>query len=265
MVLKKLEGIDINRSCRPDGLHPGMLFELAEFIATPVTMLFDATLQNGTLPEDWKKATITPFYKKCSKHLAENYRPISLTEALCKIMEKFMRDAIVGHLLKEKLLSPKQYGFISGRSTTTQLLYYLDECIKTISNGGVVDSVYLDFSKAFDTVPHRRLLGKLKAYGIDEAILNWVQAFLEGRTHEVMVNGCRSKSENVISGVPQGTVLGPVLFVIYINDLLDNVTSHGLMFADDTKIFRHITSYNDSKELQADTAKSEELASSFQL
>ena len=265
MVLKELQGININKSCRPDGIHPRLLLELAEIIATPVTMLFTATLQNGTLPEDWKKATITPIYKKGSRHLAENYRPISLTEALCKIMEKFLRDEIVGHLLKEKLLSPKQYGFITGRSTTTQLLYYLDECIKTISNSGVVDSVYLDFSKAFDTVPHRRLLGKLEAYGIEETILNWIQAFLEGRTQEVMVNGCRSKSESVISGVPQGTVLGPILFVIYINDLLDHVTSHGLMFADDTKIFRRIASYNDAKELQADIAKLEEWSDTWQL
>ena len=265
MVLKELQGININKSCRPDGIHPRLLFELAEIIAEPVTMLFAATLQNGSLPEDWKKATITPIYKKGSRHLAENYRPISLTEALCKIMEKFVRDAVVGHLLREKLLSPKQYGFITGRCTTTQLLYYLDECIKTISNGGVVDSVYLDFAKAFDTVPHRRLLGKLKAYGIEESILNWVQAFLEGRTQEVMVNGCRSESESVISGVPQGTVLGPVLFVIYINDLLDNVASHGLMFADDTKIFRRITSYDDANELQADIAKLEEWSETWQL
>ena len=128
----------------------------------------------------------------------------------------------------------------------------------------MVDSVYLDFAKAFDTVPHRRLLGKLKAYGIEESILNWVQASLEGRTQEVMVNGCRSESESVISGVPQGTVLGPVLFVIYTNDLPD-VASHGLMFADVTKIFRRITSYDDADELQADIAKLEEWSETWQL
>ena len=173
-------------------------------------------------------------------------------------MEKFVRDTLVKHLCEANLLSPKQYGFISGRCTTTQLLFYLDECIKIITQGGVVDAIYLDFAKAFDTVPHRRLLGKLNSYGIEGNVFNWVQGFLCNRTQEVMVNGSKSKSDPVISGVPQGTVLGPVLFVIYINDLLDNITSHGLMFADDMKIFRLITSREDAIQLQDDVNKLEE-------
>ena len=183
----------------------------------------------------------------------------------CKVMEKLLRDVIVDHLQNEKLLSPKQYGFITGRSTVTQLLFYLDECIKTVADGGVVDSVYLDFSKAFDTVPHRRLLKKLQAYGIDGDILQWIQAFLQGRTQEVMVNGQRSKADNVISGVPQGTVLGPILFVIYINDLLDCINSNGLMFVDDTKIFRAVSSYDEADQLQADIANLGEWADTWQL
>ena len=265
MVLKELKQLNINKSCRPDGIHPRLLFELAEIIAEPVAVLFNMTLKTGALPMDWNKATITPIYKKGSRNLAENYRPISLTEALCKVMEKLLRDVIVDHLQNEKLLSPKQYGFITGRSTVTQLLFYLDECIKTVADGGVVDSVYLDFSKAFDTVPHRRLLKKLQAYGIDGDILQWIQAFLQGRTQEVMVNGQRSKADNVISGVPQGTVLGPILFVIYINDLLDCINSNGLMFADDTKIFRAVSSYDEADQLQADIANLEEWADTWQL
>ena len=265
MVLKELRHLDVSKSCRPDGLHPRLLLELAEIMAKPVATLFNETLKKGTLPIDWKKATITAIFKKGAVNLAENYRPISLTEALCKIMEKLLRNVIIDHLLRENLLSPKQYGFISGRSTVTQLLYYLDECINTISNGGVVDSVYLDFSKAFDTVPHRRLITKLQAYGIDGDILKWIQEFLQGRTQEVMVNGCRSKADIVISGVPQGTVLGPILFVIYINDLLDNIKSDGLMFADDTKIFRLISSYDDAVELQADISRLEQWSDTWQL
>ena len=265
MVLKELRQLNFNKSCRPGGLHPRLLFELAEIIAKPVAILYNKTLVSGQLPSDWKKATITAIYKKGARNLAENYRPISLTEAMCKIMEKLLRDVIVDHLLKENLLSPKQYGFISGRSTVTQLLYYLDKCINTVANGGVVDSVYLDFSKAFDTVPHRRLLEKLSAYGMDGEILNWIRSFLHGRKHEVMVNGSRSDADNVISGVPQGTVLGPILFVIYINDLLDNIKSEGLMFADDTKIFRLISSYEDAVELQEDISKLEKWADKWQL
>ena len=265
MVLKELLQLNVNKSCRPGGLHPRLLLELAEIIAQPVATLFNETLKKGVLPTDWKKATIAAIFKKGARNLAENYRPISLTEALCKIMEKLLKNVIVDHLLRENLLSPKQYGFISGRSTVTQLLYYLDECISAVANGGVVDSVYLDFSKAFDTVPHRRLIAKLKAYGIDGEILKWIQEFLQGRTQEVMVNGCRSKADNVISGVPQGTVLGPILFVIYINDLLDNIKSNGLMFADDTKLFRLVSSYDDADALQADISQLEQWADTWQL
>ena len=264
MVLKELKSLNVNKSCGPDELHPRLLIELADQIAVPVALLFNATLKHGFLPNDWKKAFVTPIYKKGSRNLPENYRPISLIAILCKIMESCIRDVIVRHL-EQKLQSAKQHGFISGRSTTTQLLYYLDECMKTIAEGGVVDAIYLDFSKAFDTVPHRRLVGKLEAYGIQGHVLKWICGFLKGRTQEVIVNGVKSASASVISGIPQGTVLGPVLFVIYINDLLDNVKSGGLLFADDTKIYRHISSREDAVELQADIDRLEEWANKWQL
>ena len=136
---------------------------------------------------------------------------------------------------------------------------------KTIANGGVVDSIYLDFAKAFDTVPHRRLLGKLQAYGIKGETLNWIKGFLHDRTQEVIVNGSKSVVGMVLSGIPQGTVLGPILFVIYINDLLDDINSNGLMFADDTKIFRQVTSPQDSEQLQRDLIKLEKWSDIWQL
>lgn len=252
MVLEALKKINVNKSCGPDNLHPRLLLELAEIIALPVTLLFNATLKDGCLPNDWKMAFVTGIFKKGSRHLPENYRPISLTCILCKIMERFIRDSVVTHLMEEGLLSNKQYGFISGRSTLTQLLYYLDECLKKTANGNVVDSIYLDFSKAFDTVPHRRLIGKLESYGIRGSTLDWIKGFLQDRKQQVAVNGSTSGVAPVISGIPQGTVLGPVLFVIYINDLLDNIKSDGVMFADDTKVFRQINSREDAINLQND-------------
>ena len=264
-VLKELLRLNQHKSCGPDELHPRLLIELADLIALPVTILFNLTLKKGALPHDWRRAFVSPIYKKGSRHLPENYRPISLTAILCKLMERFVRDVLISHLVDNRLLSKKQYGFISGRSTTTQLLFYLDECTRITAGGGVVDSIYLDFSKAFDTVPHKRLLGKLEAYGIKGELHEWIKAFLSNRSQEVVVNGSKSAPAPVISGIPQGTVLGPVLFVIYINDLLDNITSGGLMFADDTKIYRQITSRDDALELQADINKLEDWSKLWQL
>ena len=149
-------------------------------------------------------------------------------------------------------MSSKQYGFISGRSTTTQLLRYLDNCIETIVDGGVVYTIYLDFAEAFDTVAHRRLIVKLESYGLNGNILNWIKGFLSGRSQFVKVNGADSKSIHVLSGVPQGSALRPFLFVIYINDLPEAITTDALLFPDDTKLFRQITSREDTRILQCD-------------
>ena len=158
----------------------------------------------------------------------------------------------------QKLLSTKQYGFINGRSTTTQLLSYINKCVNVVANKSVLDVIYFDFSKAFDTVPHRRLITKLKAYGIHGKILQWIEDFLKDRTQIVKVNGENSHFISVISGIPQDSVLGPVLFLIYINDLPDLVKSNVLLFADDTKILREIKSKEDLLVLQSDISALED-------
>ena len=187
-----------------------MLKELADYIAGPIALLFNLTIKYDIIPKDWKWAYVSPLYKKVPRTNAENYRPISLTSIPCKIMECFVRERVMKHLLEKKLLLTKQYGFISGRSTIVQLLSYLDKCVKTIVDGGVVDTIYLDFVKAFDTVPHRRLIGKLNAYDIKGNILNWISEFLCDRKQVVRVNGAQSAPAPVVSGIPQGKVLGTV-------------------------------------------------------
>ena len=144
------------------------------------------------IPEEWKQANVSPIFKKGQKHLAENYRPISLTSIVCKLMETFIKRELMTHLVNLNLLSPMQFGFISGRSTTTQLLNYLDKCIEVIVNGGMVDSIYLDFVKAFDSVPHKRLMMNIESYGMQGNIRKWIEAFLSGRTQIVKVNGAES-------------------------------------------------------------------------
>ena len=217
------------------------------------------TLQDGILPEDWKLAHVTPIYKnKGAQNLAVNYRPVSLTSIVCKLMESILREHIINHLTNLKLLSNKQYGFLSKRSTVTQLLKYIDQCCESLSNGKVVDSVYFDFAKAFESVPHRRLCKKLEGYGVEGQILRWIKSFLYGRKQLVRVNEARSSVNSVVSGITQGSVLGPLLFVVYINDLPDKVVSNLLLFADDRKIFKEVNSIQDSLLIQEDIEALEE-------
>ena len=154
MVKKKLKQLNTHKSCGPDDIHARLLSELAEYISSPFAKLFRMSITKGRIPTEWKLANVAPIFKKGLKHLAEIYRPISLTCILCIITESFLRDVIMVHLRGNYLLSPKQHGFICGRSTVTQLLCNLDKSAKAIVEGNVVDTVYLDFMKAFDTVPH---------------------------------------------------------------------------------------------------------------
>ena len=237
MVRNETLKLNVNKSCGPDEIHPQILIELIDLVSKPLALLLNKTMDEGCIPQDWKMAYVSPIFKKGARNKAENYRPISLTSIVGKLMEYFVKGSIMTHMRAENLLSSKQYGFINGGSTTIQLSSYLDKCIDTIVSGGIVDTIYFDFAKAFDSVPHERLPGKLKSYGINGKILGWIKAFLSNRRQILNVNGMKSDPATVLSGIAQGSVLGPILFVIYINDLPEFVKCSAYLFADDTKTF----------------------------
>ena len=190
--------------------------------------------------------------KKGSRNKSDNYRPVSLTSVICKFLERLIKDHMVDFLVKHKLLNSYQHGFLKARSCLTNMLCFLEEITKWIDVGSPVDIIYLDFQKAFDKVPHQRLLLKLKAHGIGDSITDWIEQWLTDRRQRVVVDGEVSNWKSVLSGVPQGSVLGPILFLIYINDLDDSITSNVLKFADDTKLFRKVNTDGDKQHLQND-------------
>ena len=197
---------------------------------------------------------ITPIYKgKGSKCKAVNYRPISLTSHVIKVFERVIRNKLVRHLEDNQILSPNQHGFRKGRSCLSELLAHYEDIMLNANAGEGTDTIYLDFAKAFDKVDHKILLSKLKKVGIRGKLLNWLKAFLSNRQQEVVVDGYKSFIHAVLSGVPQGSVLGPILFIIFINDMADSLESVQLKsFADDTKISRSIYDQTDSLKLQGD-------------
>ena len=180
---------------------------------------------------------------------------MSLTSVIGKVLETIIRDHMMDFLIKHKLINPSQHGFLKARSCLTNLLCFFEEITKWVDEGSPVDVIYLDFQKAFDKVPHQRLILKLKSHGMGNSIINWIKQWLKDRRQRVVVDGEVSSWKPVLSGVPQGSVLGPILFLIYINDLEEGVTGNILKFADDTRLFRKVKEIGDKKKLQDDIDK----------
>lgn len=254
-VTRILKNLQPDKSAGPDGIHPLLLRNVAEQISRPLTILYNKSINSGEVPEDWRKANIIPIYKNGPRNEPGNYRPVSLTSVVCKILERIIKERLTHYLDEKKHISPNQHGFVSHRSCLTNLLEALEKWTEYLDAGNGIDVIFLDYRKAFDTVPHKRLLSKLQQAGITGKVFNWIQAFLQSREMRVVVNGHCSSWTQVISGVPQGSVIGPLLFLIYVNDLPDWIKSEMRMFADDTKVWKKITELKDCIDLQEDLTR----------
>ena len=250
------KNLNNNKACGPD-LIPARLLKLgAEFIVPSLTQLFQLSLTSGKLPLDWISANVVPVHKKGDKQLTNNYRLISLTCIIVKVMERIIHRQLVHALGGHNLLNDCQFGFRRKSSTVTLLLRAVHDWAESLERRNSTHCLFLDLAKAFDSVSHPRLLLKLEALGITDNILIWLKSFLTARRQRVVINGDFSSWIPVTSGVPQGSVLGPLLFLIYINDI-SSVVSHSKikLFADDVIIYKEIISPADAVLLQLDLSK----------
>ena len=244
-VLSQLRRLNPNKAHGPDEL-------VTEELAPALTIIFQQSYDLSSTPKDWNSAIVTPIYKNGLKPDPSNYGPISLTCICCKIMDHIMLSYIAKHIANNNIIINEQHGFRNKLSTITHLINTTTDWANTLNNKGQTDIIFLDFSKAFDKTSHIFILSKLHYYGIRNHTLSWIGALISNRTQTTVVNGVHSSYAEVTSGVPQGSVLAPMLFLLYINDINNAITSQIKLFADDSVLYRNIRNQNDQVILQND-------------
>ena len=252
-LIKAINELSQSAAAGPDGFPALLLKQCKEELSIPLCILWQKSMEKGIVPDKLKRCTITPIHKGGSRSLAANYRPVALTSHVIKIFEKVLRTHIVKFMDQNNLFNPNQHGFRCGRSCLSQLLEQYDLILNILDEDANADVVYLDFSKAFDKVDHAIALQKIKNLGITGKIFQWLKSFLTERKQTVLVNGVKSEPQNVLSGVPQGSVLGPLIFLILIDDIDKNVQNCSVKsFADDTRATKQIKTTEDVASLQDD-------------
>ena len=255
-VCQILLSLNPNSSLGDDGVHPRFLKLLADELSYPLSVIFNSSLQTGVVPVEWLSSIVVPIYKKSSRFDPLNYRPISLTSVPCKVLERLVAQHITQYLDSNNIISEQQFGFRAGHSTVDQLILTYNDISFSTDCGNSTDLILFDFSKAFDLVNHSIMLNKLQHIGITGQICDWIGSFLTDRSMKVRVAGVLSDSVAVTSGVPQGSVLGPLLFLIYVNHIVAGLRTKSMIFADDLKIYLSYGNDTDSESfvntLQAD-------------
>ena len=252
-VHKLLKGFKSFKAAGPDSIPAFILKAAADQLAPILTILYQTSLDTGQIPTDWREVWIVPVFKKGDRHEAANYRRVSLTSITCKLLENIIHSNAMSHFDRFNILKDNQHGFRKRRSCETQLIVTIQEIASKLSKEEQVDIILLDFAKAFDKVPHSRLMYKLDYYGVRGLTNTWVKVF------QVLLEGSHSSRADVLSGLPQGTVLGPLLFLAYINDLPDSLkSSNARLFADDSLLYRTVIGKRDNTLLQEDLAALEE-------
>jgi len=253
IIFTKLTNLKTGSAPGPDGIPASFLKNLASVLALPLFIFFNCIQNTGIIPDCWKLANVTPIFKKGPSANPENYRPISLTNILCKTFESVIKDQLIEFLDKHRIITRAQHGFLAAHSTTTNLLESINDWTKNLDEGSDTDVAYIDFTKAFDSVSVPKLIHKLASFGLCNPLLSCIKSFLEERSQRVIVGKSVSSYAPVVSGVPQGSVLGPILFILYINDV-PCISSEGgtKLFADDVKCYSRS---NKSENFQAELDK----------
>ena len=250
-----LDNLDINKAQGPDAISGAVLKNCSETLAYPLSILFNLSYNTGYIPQEWKLANVVPVHKRDDKNKVINYRPISLTSLVMKVFERILYDELLTRTIDK--IDKRQHGFLRNRSCNSNLLLFTESIARSLYEKIRTDIIYFDFAKAFDTVSHDLILKKTKKktqYNIDGTLLKLFTEYLRSRKQRVILDNVISESVDVLSGVPQGSILGPLLFVLFINDIYANIDndSNIALFADDTKIWRDINSESDCETLQND-------------
>ena len=236
-VIDILNTLDTTKAVGPDKISPKLLKEASQELSVPLSKLFNLSLMLKKYPENWKYADVVPVFKKGDPKIVNNYRPISLLSIISKVFEKCVYKYIHNFINNNNLLSQHQSGFRKGDSTINQLLYLSHQFSSALDNGKEVRVVFFDISKAFDRVWHSGLLYKIEQFGISGGLLLWIKSYLSGRKQKVIINGQESELIEINAGVPQGSILGPLFFLIFINDIVNDICCNIKLFADDTSIY----------------------------